>query len=161
MEIGAWAEFWPLATFAMEACEDKTSLEYAALCTCAGQLECERGRAAFAKPFQKTAMDIRTQRLPWDHPDMADVYNNFANIINVEWESDEALDEAMVMFQKAIQIDETKPLDERSKVLHVRHMNLGTLYTCQEKWAQAEAELAQGHHYALQLFGPDTHWDAT
>jgi tetratricopeptide (TPR) repeat protein len=161
MEIGSWAEFWIVANLALEVSEDDESLHYSALCNVIGQLHCELGRAAEGRPYLQTAMKIRERLLPPDHEDLSDTYNNYANIINVQWENDEALDTALEYYKRAIDIDATKPKAERDQILHVRHLNFGTLYTCQERWDKAWAELIEGQKYTIQTFGPNKHWDAT
>jgi tetratricopeptide (TPR) repeat protein len=161
MEIGSWDEFFTVTNIALHACEDKESLLYADLCNTVGQVECERGRAQAARPYLEISRNIRENKLPRDSEELSDLYNNYANMINVEWKDDAALDEALKLYKRALAIDETKPLSERSKVLHVRHLNFGTLFTCQARYSEALEQLELGRKFCLETFGADTHWDAT
>jgi tetratricopeptide (TPR) repeat protein len=161
MEIGSWDEFFTLTNIALDFCEDKESLLYADLCNTVGQVECERGRAHAARPYLVKSRSIREKKLPKDSEELSDLYNNYANMVNVEWKDDAALDEALKLYERALTIDETKPLAERSKVLHTRHLNFGTLYTCQGRYTEALEQLKLGHKYCLETFGAGTHWDAT
>lgn len=161
MEIGSWSEVQTFLKLAIDLCEDKTSLLYAHLCNTAGQTECEQGRARNGRPYLETSKAIRERLLPQDDLDLADSYNNYANVIQVEWKDSKALNEAKTLYQRALDIDLSKPLEERSSLLHIRYLNLGTLYTCQNEFEKASEHLEIGHRYCLLTFGPNSHWDAT
>ena len=156
-----WTEFWHVFDTATAACEDQESLLYADLCNIAGQVEVERARTASAMGYFNKSKEIRERELPPNHGDLADLYNNYANCLNVEWKDDEELAEALKFFQKATEITMNKPEAEKNEVAHIRYSNLGTLSTCQEKWSLARDQLTIAHKYALAKFGSGTHWDAT
>lgn len=134
MEIGPWDEFFVVTDVSLPLCEDKESLVYADLCNTVGQIECERGHARAARPHLENSRRVREEKLSPESEDLSDLYNNYANMINVEWRKSGASNEALLMYEKALAIDETKPIEERSKILLVRHLNFGTLYTCQGRW---------------------------
>ncbi|KUJ06621.1 uncharacterized protein LY89DRAFT_790467 [Mollisia scopiformis] len=156
MESGAWSEFLELANL---ACKDKETLQWAHLCNSAGLVECERGNAKAAFVYMNTSRRIREKLLPSDHEELANIYNNYANVIMTESQDEASLAMAESLYLKALEIDKSKPEEESALILHIRWLNLATVWMFQKRYKEAVEAVETGRHYAIKNFGPACHFD--
>jgi tetratricopeptide (TPR) repeat protein len=156
MESGASEECMDLMKIATDICENKESIEYAHLCNTAGCAEYERGHVKEAYPYMIVSRRIREKLLPWNHPELADTYNNYANLVLQEFKPG-ALDKALVLYQRALEIDETQPEEEKSKVLHLKHQNLGLVFNLKGDYKKATYHIQLAAKYAKSTFGDVAH----
>jgi tetratricopeptide (TPR) repeat protein len=160
MECAAWEEFRKLIDVAFAICQDQDSLEYAHLCVSTASVECESGRPQKAYPYMDKALRIRQRIYQADHEELANMYNNRA-MQDVTWEMTlQSIEGAKSLLQKAFDIDYTKPTSESSKILHIRHLNMGLCYTIEKRFDEALDQVAIGQQYALEQFGKDSHFEA-
>jgi tetratricopeptide (TPR) repeat protein len=68
--------------------------------------------------------------------------------------------EALDCYQKAIDIDLLKPETERNKILHIRHLNMGSVYTNLKQYSKAQSHIETGRQYAIKTFGKDTYYES-
>lgn len=69
-------------------------------------------------------------------------------------------DEDLVCYQKAVHIDMLKPEHERNKILHIRHLNLGSAYCHLKQYDKAETHIENGRDFAIQTFGQETYYES-
>jgi tetratricopeptide (TPR) repeat protein len=156
MESGASDECMELMNMAIEVCEDKESIEYAHLCNTAGCCEYERSHVKEAYPFMDESRRIREKLLPWNDPELADTYNNYANLVLQDFKPG-ALDEALKLYSRALEIDETQPLEVKSKVLHLKHQNLGLVFNLRGDYEKAIYHVQLAAEYSRKTFGDVAH----
>ena len=156
MERGSWGEFMELLATAELVCTDKESITWAHLCNTAGCVEYERGNAARAYPFMEKSLEIRKRLLSPDDLELSDAYNNYANLLVTNSQSLDSLEEALKLYLKAAAIDERVPGGD--KVLHIRYINIGAVYTFQGKYDIASDTYELARKYALQTFGEGCHF---
>jgi tetratricopeptide (TPR) repeat protein len=159
MESGAWSEFLDLMATADLACKDKETLQWAHLCNSAGLVECERGNSKAAYVHMNTSRRIREKVLPFDHEELANTYNNYANVIMTESQDKASLAMAESMYLKALEIDKSKPEEESALILHIRWLNLATVWMFQKRYAEAIEAVETGRQYAIKKFGLACHFD--
>ena len=103
---------------------------------------------------------IREALLPKDDADLADMYNNYANLIFNEAQSRPNLVEAARLYQQALNIDMMQPVKERNEILHIRYLNIGTVYIYQRDWIKARHAIELGRQYNVEHFGHGSHFEA-
>lgn len=84
MESGAWEEELELMRTAMALCEDRESLMFANLANSLAATEYERGHIEAAHVYMDKSLEIRQRVLDPNHVEVANSYNNYANIIRLE-----------------------------------------------------------------------------
>ncbi|KAK5050886.1 hypothetical protein LTR84_003445 [Exophiala bonariae] len=161
MECGAWSQFRILINVAFDVCEDKTSIEYAHLLMSAASVEYESGKAKNALSLIDRAMEIRKDLLPPDHEEIANLYNNYANIYLTREVTPESLNAAEQTLLRALEIDMKKDKFERNKILHTRQLNLTTTYIHANNFEKAEHHVAEAQRFAVNHFGPKSHFWAS
>jgi tetratricopeptide (TPR) repeat protein len=157
MERGSWSEFEDLFATADLVCDDKEGLTWAHLCNTAGCVEYERGNAPRSRPWMETSLAIRKKLLPANDQELSDAYNNFANLLITESQSADALEKALSLYFQAAHIDENVP--EGDKVLHIRYINIGAVYTWQSKYKLASEYYGRARKCAVSTFGPKCHFE--
>ncbi len=157
MEKGSWAECMDLIATAELVCEDKEGLIWAHLCNTAGIVEYERGNAERSYPYMNKSREIRERLLPENHMDVSDVLNNYGNLLMTDSESGTSLASALELYQRAANIDNAAPQGER--VLHIRHINIGAVYTFQGQYDLAVTHYELARKYAIATFGKGRHFD--
>jgi tetratricopeptide (TPR) repeat protein len=156
MERGSWIEFHDLFRTADTLCEDKDGLIWGRILHTASMVEAERGWAAKSRKYIEQSLEIRERCCPPGDMELSSCYNNFAIMILTESEEPAALTEAKDYFTKAIKIDENLP--DGKKVLHLRYLNVGHVYSLQGEYGLADEFLEKGRALAERNFGRDTHF---
>jgi hypothetical protein len=149
-------EEFELMNTAMKLCEDKDGLIYAHLCKSISCVEMERAYADAALPYIQKSLEIRQRLLPPDHEELANLFNNYGNMILQAYRENTS-QEFIDLQLKAISIDMTKPKAERELILHIRHANTGRALRLLEKYEEAIWYIEEARKYALNNFGPEGH----
>ncbi|KAE8443926.1 hypothetical protein EG329_001236 [Mollisiaceae sp. DMI_Dod_QoI] len=161
IETGSWVQCLEMINAGLDACEDKESLWYAHLCASAACVHAERAHTALARPFFKESIRVREKLLASDHQELANIYASFANMILTEQESPTAPQVAIDLYDRAIDIDNSKPAGpDRYEYLFIRYINRGFALACQNKYDEAYIDMEKARDYALKKFGPGSHWEA-
>ena len=160
MECGASNECIELMDTALDVCEEKDSLDYSHLCNHLGCNEYERAHPELARPYLTKSLEIRETLLPADHPELANSYNNYGNLVLQEFQEG-APQEAVRLFEKAVAIDLLQPEVESSKIMHIRHFNLGKSYWLLGKFPEALTNITAARDFAIRTFGPSCHFEGT
>lgn len=161
MESGSWSEFDQMMRVADAVCEDKSGLLFVQISNTAAVVELERCQIDKAWPLIKQVRKTREKLLPPDHKDIADCYTTYGNLLMTEMKSKDSLTEVERLFDRAIEIDRTHGDDHCNGIMHIRYGNNGVLYNLQGRREEAIRYIELGRDHAIQLFGKDTHFDAT
>jgi tetratricopeptide (TPR) repeat protein len=159
IESGEYESSLYVVSTALNICKKGTKW-HAHLCNSAGIIACERAKAIEAKARYEECLKIRERVFPKNHTEIANIYNNFANSLICAGGSTEALEEAEALYLKCLEIDATKPEDETRRLKHIRHFNLGNVYTWLERYDDAVREILSAQQMVRENFGAATHWDA-
>jgi tetratricopeptide (TPR) repeat protein len=124
-------------------CDNKKSLLYASLLNIKGIIAGTRNRTKEAYDLFEETRIIRSALLPPDHEHLANTYNNLGNELLSAGRYGEALD----YYFKAINID-TK--NKRRQTLHIRHLNIGSVYMFQGKFREAREQIQIGQELAAK-----------
>ena len=161
IETGSWVQCLEMIQAGLDACEDKESLWYAHLCASAACVHAERAHTTLARPFFKESIRVRQKLFAPDHQELANIYASFANMILTEQETPTAPQFAIDLYDRAIEIDNSKPAGpDRYEYLFIRYINRGFALACQNKYDEAYVDMEKARDYALKKFGPGSHWDA-
>jgi tetratricopeptide (TPR) repeat protein len=156
MERGSWIEFYEIYVTAELVIKDKESLDWAHIVNSAALVETERGNAVKARHFTTKALTIREKLCPEQDMERSDAYNNYALMLLTESFDTAHLNEAEKYLDMAIKIASKFP--DGCKVLHVRYLNLGRVYTEMRRFQDAEESYELGRKYSEQTFGKGTHF---
>lgn len=159
MECGAWEEELELMRTAMEICEDKDGLTWANLANSLGCTETERGHVASAHAYIERTLQIRQKLLPEDHEDIANSYNNYANIILLDLQPG-ACEKATDYYFRAIEIFSKAPEENKNKIpLHVPHTNISRAMRLLKRYDEAIKHANLSRSCAVAILGPGNHFD--
>ncbi|KAJ5113782.1 hypothetical protein N7456_002316 [Penicillium angulare] len=101
-----------------------------------------------------SCQDIREKLLPEDHEELANTYNNLANVhLSVR-----GYEEALGLYMKAISIDKKKPPREMEQILYLRYLNVANTYAFMGKHKEARDYTEAGRELAIRIFGNDSHY---
>lgn len=156
MECGNWSWCEGVLNTAFTLYTDEQTLIYAHLLNTAAYLRDKRNQGKEAMEYYEKSYKIRKDLLGPTHEEVANTLNNMglAHLTLCQYE------DAALKFSNAISIDMTKPENERSQILHIRHLNLGAAYRCQRQFDKARVHVEIGRQHAIKTFGPETHYDA-
>ena len=157
MESGAWPEELEMMQTAMQLCEDKEGLIYANLANSLGQMECERGHIAEAYKYMGASLQIRQRLLPNDHVEIANGFNNYANIVFLELKPG-GCEKALEMYQQSIDIT-MKHENHRKKFLHIPHTNIARVMGVLKRYDESIEHANLSRKYAIPQMGSFTHFD--
>jgi tetratricopeptide (TPR) repeat protein len=156
MESGSWGRCEKLLETAFKTCDDKESILFAHLLNTSAYLQDKRNRSKEALELYEVSKKIRETHLGPLHEELANTYNN----MGLALESCCRFHEALECYQKAVEIDLLKPEKERNKILHIRHLNIGSAYANLERYPEAQSHIEKGRHFAIQTFGKDTYYES-
>lgn len=159
IESGEYDSSLYVVNTALDICKKGTRW-HAHLCNSAGIIACERAKAIDAKSWYEQCQQIRERVFPENHTEIANIYNNLANALICAGGSPETLEEAETLYKKCLAIDATKPEDETRRLKHLRHFNLGNVYTWMGKYDDAVCQIILAQQMVRENFGAATHWDA-
>lgn len=164
MEVGAWLQHKEIMRFALPLCQDRRSITYSNLLTCCGGMEVERGHIHPSVLDQlKQALEIRMEKLPPLHLEIANSKGNYANAI-LQRGGPSAAEEALDLFADALRINEavaTLQPEEGNSLLHIRHFALAKTLRVLKRYEEALHHAEQARQYAIGTFGSRNHFVAT
>lgn len=110
-----------------------------------------------AGDFYNRSLVIREKLLPPNHGDLADLYNNLGCL----YLAIEDTEKASTYLDKAYEITQSKPENEREQSIHLRHLNLSSLYEVLQQYDKAKSECEQARRAATKYFGVESHFVAS
>ena len=125
------------------------------MCNDISTLQGERGRDKSAIAYRERCVNIRTTLLPTNHSEIANALSNYAlSLVGMRHD----LDRALEMLLKALEIDMLNPVEDRSKVLHLRHYNLCFAYRALGDLENARSHLDHATRFVEAEFGKESRY---
>lgn len=127
-------------------------------------MEVERGHTHASVLDQlKQAQDIRIEKLPQQHLEVANSKGNYANAI-LQRGDPSATQEALDLYIDALKTNDAVSKyhpEEGNSLLHIRHFALAKAFRVLKQYNEATYHGEQARKYSLASFGPRNHFVAT
>lgn len=158
MESNNWSEEVELMETAMPLCEDKTGETYGVLANIRGGMEAERGHPEEAFKYTVPSLEIFKRVYGPNHIEVANVLNNYANIIFME-NKEGGIERARKYYTEALRIFESQDETSRNKFLYIPHCNLMQIHRMTRDFDKMKYHAEECRRGAVALMGEESHYD--
>lgn len=155
LEIGRYNASENLLRIGFRHSGSERSIPQTNLCVNMGQVFCERGQDFSALHYNDIVLDVRQAHLDPSHSEIANALSNSAlSMVGCGKE----LDKALQMLLKSLEIDLSNPVEDHSKVLHLRHFNTAFAYRALGQLDKAREHVKKASACAEAEFGPESRY---